>query len=75
MYYDITRVLTYNAYFNFLIGERGVGKTYSSKKFVINKFIKPLIVSQNASHAGSILMIYTRLDATTIAHCELRIAH
>lgn len=40
MYYDISRVLTYNAYFNFLIGERGVGKTYSSKKFVINKFLK-----------------------------------
>lgn len=32
--------MTYNAYFNFLIGERGVGKTFSSKKFVINKFLK-----------------------------------
>lgn len=40
IFYDISRVLTYNAYFNFLIGERGVGKTYSSKKFVINKFLK-----------------------------------
>lgn len=40
MYYDISHILTYNAYFNFLIGERGVGKTFSSKKFVINKFLK-----------------------------------
>lgn len=40
MFYDINHVLTYNAYFNFLIGERGVGKTYSAKKFVINKFLK-----------------------------------
>lgn len=40
MFYDISHVLTYNAYFNFLIGERGVGKTFSAKKFVINKFLK-----------------------------------
>lgn len=40
MFYDINHILTYNAYFNFLVGERGVGKTYSAKKFVINKFIK-----------------------------------
>lgn len=40
IYYDISRVLTYNAYLNFLIGERGVGKTFSSKKFVINKWLK-----------------------------------
>lgn len=40
MFYDIQKILTYNAYFNFLVGERGVGKTYSAKKFVINKFLK-----------------------------------
>lgn len=40
MFYDISKILTYNAYFNFLIGERGVGKTFSSKKFVINKFLR-----------------------------------
>lgn len=40
MFYDISKILTYNAYFNFLIGERGVGKTFSAKKFVINKFIR-----------------------------------
>ena len=40
MFYDLSRVLSYNAYFNFLLGERGVGKTFSTKKFVINKFLK-----------------------------------
>ena len=33
-------VLTYNAFLNFLIGERGVGKTYSVTKFLISQFIK-----------------------------------
>ena len=28
MYYDYNRILSYNAMLNFLIGERGVGKTY-----------------------------------------------
>lgn len=40
MYYDLTKILSYSAYLNFLIGERGVGKTYSCSKFVTKKFIK-----------------------------------
>lgn len=40
MFYNLNHILTYNAYLNFLLGERGVGKTYSAKKFVINKFLK-----------------------------------
>ena len=40
MYYDLSKVLSYNAFLNFLIGERGVGKTYSSSKFVSKQFIK-----------------------------------
>lgn len=36
----MSKILTYNAYFNFLIGERGAGKTFSTKKFVINRFLK-----------------------------------
>lgn len=39
MFYDITKVLSYNAFLNFLIGERGVGKTYSLTKFFIKQFI------------------------------------
>ena len=39
MYYDITKVLSYNAFLNFLIGERGCGKTYSLTKFFIKQFI------------------------------------
>ena len=40
IYTDISNVLTYNAILNFVIGERGVGKSYSSKKYVINHFLK-----------------------------------
>lgn len=40
MYYNLNKVLSYNAFLNFLIGERGVGKTYSTTKFFINQFKK-----------------------------------
>lgn len=40
MFYDYQKVLSYNAFLNILIGERGVGKTYGITKFVINRFIK-----------------------------------
>lgn len=40
IYYDISNTLTYNALFYFIIGERGVGKTYSAKKFCIRRFLK-----------------------------------
>ena len=38
MYYDYNKVLSYNAMLNFIIGERGVGKTYGAKEFVLNRF-------------------------------------
>lgn len=40
MYYDYQKVLSYNALFYFIIGERGVGKSYGAKKIVINDFLK-----------------------------------
>ena len=40
MYYDYNRILSYNAYLNILIGERGVGKTYGASKFVTSQFLK-----------------------------------
>lgn len=39
MYYDLQPVLSYNALINIIVGERGVGKTYSCKKFCIKDFI------------------------------------
>lgn len=39
MYYDYNKILSYNAFLNFLIGERGVGKTYGASKFVTKQFI------------------------------------
>ena len=40
MYWDIRPSLTYNALFNFIIGNRGGGKTYGTKQYVINRFLK-----------------------------------
>ena len=40
MYYDLSKIISYQSFLNFLIGARGVGKTYSVTKFVINQFIK-----------------------------------
>lgn len=40
MYWDINKSLSYNALFNFIVGNRGAGKTYGSKKYVINRFLK-----------------------------------
>lgn len=40
MFYNYNKILSYNAFLNFLIGERGVGKTYGAVKFVTSQFIK-----------------------------------
>lgn len=40
IYYTLDTVLSYNALINFIIGERGCGKSYSAKKFVAKRFIK-----------------------------------
>ena len=40
MYYDYSKILSYKAVFNFIIGARGCGKSYGAKKMLIKKFIK-----------------------------------
>lgn len=40
LYYDLSKVLSYNAVYNFIAGARGLGKTYSAKKRSIKRFIK-----------------------------------
>lgn len=40
IFYNFDKVVSYNSLFNFIIGERGVGKSYGAKKFVTNRFIK-----------------------------------
>lgn len=39
-FYDYHKIISYNCPVNILIGERGVGKSYGAKKYVINKFLK-----------------------------------
>ena len=40
MFWDINKTLSYNALLSFCIGERGVGKSFAAKRFVINDYIK-----------------------------------
>lgn len=40
MYYSGNEALTYNRLFNFIVGMRGVGKTYWSKEWAIKDFLK-----------------------------------
>lgn len=40
LYYDPNDLLSYNRILNFLIGARGIGKSYGFKKYPINRFLK-----------------------------------
>ena len=40
MFFSLVKVLSYNALFNFIIGERGIGKTTGVLKFFIKDFLK-----------------------------------
>lgn len=39
-YYSVERILSFNRIFNFIMGTRGGGKSFSAKKYVITKFLK-----------------------------------
>lgn len=39
LYYNFDKLLSYNAFLNFVVSERGVGKTFNSKVLVLNKFL------------------------------------
>ena len=40
IFLDFNRVLSFNAFLSIIIGERGVGKTYGAKKYVVKHFLK-----------------------------------
>ena len=40
IFYDFQKVMSYNSLLNFIIGERGVGKSYGAKKYVVKRFLK-----------------------------------
>ena len=39
-YYDYSKVMSFNSYYNVIIGARGLGKTFGAKKLVISRAIK-----------------------------------
>lgn len=45
-YYNFDKIYSYNATFNFLVGSRGLGKTYGSKFKVLKKAIKTFEAKQ-----------------------------
>lgn len=40
LYYNPNKLLSYNRILNFVIGARGIGKSYGFKKYVIKRFLK-----------------------------------
>ena len=40
MYYTLDKLISYGSILNFVLGERGVGKSFSSKVFCINDYLK-----------------------------------
>lgn len=40
IFMDFNKILSYNSYLNFIVGERGVGKTYGAKKYLFKHFLK-----------------------------------
>lgn len=40
MYYDIGKTLSYNCLFNFIVGNRGCGKTYGFKDWAIRSYLR-----------------------------------
>lgn len=40
IYYDYSKINSYNALFNFIITERGLGKSFGFKKMVLDNFLK-----------------------------------
>ena len=44
MYYSYDKAISFGALLNFIIGERGVGKSYGAKKWVVKHFKKALLV-------------------------------
>lgn len=40
IFYSLDKLVSYNALLNFVIAERGVGKTYASTKFCVHDFLK-----------------------------------
>lgn len=40
LYYNPQKMLSYNRILNFIIGARGIGKSYAMKKYPINQFLK-----------------------------------
>ncbi len=55
IYYNINTARSYNALFNFIVGERGNGKTYSAKKMCIKDSLKSVV--ENNQHTTQFIWV------------------
>ena len=59
MYYDKSQLLSYNKLFSFVIGARGIGKTYQFKLWSISDYLR------NGNKAWWVMRYKTELDKVT----------
>jgi hypothetical protein len=64
MFYNYDKLLSYNAILNFVVAERGVGKTYGAKKMCIKRFLR------DGSQFVYIRRYKTELDTATSTFFE-----
>ena len=54
-YLDFGKILSYNVAFNFLVGGRGIGKTYGALKYVVDNNI-PFVFMRRTQTQLDVLM-------------------
>ena len=60
LYWDVKKTLSYNCLFNFVIGMRGVGKTFGSLEYALNRF------KRNATKGKKWQFLYVRRMKTEL---------
>ena len=72
MYYSRNDLLSYNALFNFVVGSRGTGKTYSFKDWAINDFLKKSSDLVKLKHELETFIHAIELDESELDVCKAR---
>lgn len=64
-YWDIRKTLSYNCLFNFIIGNRGAGKTYGSLQYAVDRYLKAKKNGENFQFLY-VRRMKTELDKLTV---------
>lgn len=60
IFYNFNRILSYNAGFNFVVGGRGIGKTYGAEDLAIGDALKAPLVDTAVGRASTVQLVYVR---------------